>query len=92
MNYQLVRVLNIFWNDMTRPEIFWRLSGLLKTSTTSEAIYVYRRVTRKKTCPPNATKKIRLKKIARPRCLAKPTIAPPTASTNNRPIGECGCR
>ncbi len=45
-NYRLIEVLDIFWLDQTRPEIFWRSFRPIENfDRQSEAVYVYRRIT-----------------------------------------------
>ena len=44
VDYDLVEILDIYWLDMTRPEIFWRSFRPIKNfDRQTEAVYVYRR-------------------------------------------------
>jgi hypothetical protein len=46
VDYNLIEVLDIYWKDYTRPEIFWRSFRPIKNfDRQTEAVYVYRRVT-----------------------------------------------
>jgi hypothetical protein len=48
VRYHLVRVLDVFWDDMSRPEIFWRTFRPIDDfDRTSEAVYVYKLTTPK---------------------------------------------
>ena len=45
-DYRLIEVLDIFWLDLTRPEIFWRSFRPIEDfDRKSDAVYVYRRIT-----------------------------------------------
>ncbi|MGA2798457.1 MAG: hypothetical protein ABSE63_12820, partial [Thermoguttaceae bacterium] len=45
-DYRVIEVLDIFWQDMTRPEIFWRSFRPIEDfDRQSDAVYVYRRIT-----------------------------------------------
>jgi hypothetical protein len=43
-HYQLVKILDVVWNDLNRPEVFWRyFQPVRRFDRKLEAIYVYRR-------------------------------------------------
>jgi hypothetical protein len=45
IHYQLVKVIDIFWDNMTRPEIFYHsFQPIKKFDHQWEAVYVYRHV------------------------------------------------
>jgi hypothetical protein len=45
VNYKMVALLNVFWRDLYRPEIYWRK---FETTTDfdpkSEAVYIFQKV------------------------------------------------
>ncbi|MGA2796142.1 MAG: hypothetical protein ABSE63_01055 [Thermoguttaceae bacterium] len=46
VEYNLIKVLDIYWDDLTRPEIFWRaFQPKEKFNRDYEAVYIYRHVT-----------------------------------------------
>jgi hypothetical protein len=46
VDYRMIEVLDIYWLDQTRPEIFWRsFQPIEDFDRESDAVYVYRRVT-----------------------------------------------
>jgi hypothetical protein len=45
VEYKLIKVLDIYWDDKTRPEIFWRSFHPIENFDRDlDAVYVYRRV------------------------------------------------